>query len=208
MANLNNVDRKKKRFIRSIETILPPEEVEKPARIALASCLALLHHVILLFMKIGIIADSHDHVDHLEYALTCLRKEGIELLLHAGDYIAPFVLRRLLKSAPEFVGVFGNNDGDRVLLSKTAEGRVHPAPFELTLPEHRIMILHEPYGLEAIVKSGLYHLVVFGHTHEALLERHGGTLVINPGETGGWLYGRSTAALYDTENREGRILDL
>ncbi len=159
-------------------------------------------------MKIGIMADSHDHVTHQGTALTLLREEGMELLLHGGDYIAPFVLRRLLKEAPEFVGVFGNNDGDRLLLSKTAGGRIHPAPYELSLTDHRIMILHEPYGLEAIVESGLYDLVVFGHTHEALLERHGKTLVINPGETGGWLYGRSTAAIYDTESREGRILDL
>ncbi len=159
-------------------------------------------------MKIGIIADSHDHVTHLKKALALLRKEGIELLLHAGDYIAPFVLRRLLKGVPEFVGVFGNNDGDRLLLSQTAGGRIHPAPYELTLPDHRIMILHEPYGLEAITASGLYDLVIFGHTHETHLKRHGRTLVINPGETGGWLYGRSTAALYDTESREGRILDL
>jgi len=158
-------------------------------------------------MKIGIMADSHDHVTKTCAALTLLREEGAELLLHGGDYIAPFVLRRLLKESPEFVGVFGNNDGDRVLLSKTAEGRIHPPPFELTLPDHRIMILHEPYGLEAITESGLFDLVVFGHTHEALLERHGRTLVINPGETGGWLYGRSTVALYDTDRREGRILD-
>jgi len=159
-------------------------------------------------MKIGIIADSHDHVTHTETALALLREEGMELLLHAGDYIAPFVLRRILKEVPEFSGVFGNNDGDRLLLSETAGGRIHPAPFELTLPDHRIMILHEPYGLQAIVASALYDLVIFGHTHEVLMERHGKTLVINPGETGGWLYGRSTAAVYDTESREGRIFDL
>jgi putative phosphoesterase len=159
-------------------------------------------------MKIGIIADSHDHVPKIHRAIQLFQEEGIELLIHAGDYISPFVLKELLKGVPEFIGVFGNNDGDKLLLSKTAQGRIYPAPYELSLPDHRIMVLHEPYGLEAVIRSGLYDAVIFGHTHQSRLDRQGGTLVINPGELGGWLYGRSTVGIYDSKSREGRILDL
>lgn len=159
-------------------------------------------------MKIGIVADSHDHVPKIQRAIQLFQEEGIELLIHAGDYISPFVLKEFLKGVPEFIGVFGNNDGDKLLLSKTAQGRIHPAPYELSLPDHRIMILHEPYGLEAVIQSGLYDVVIFGHTHESRLDRQGETLVFNPGELGGWLYGRCTVGIYDSQSREGRILDL
>ena len=33
-------------------------------------------------------------------------------------------------------------------------------------------------------------------------------LAVNPGECGGWLTGRATVALFDTEKREAKIRDL
>jgi putative phosphoesterase len=127
-----------------------------------------------------------------------LADEEVAHVLHAGDYVSPFVLKEVLKCPGDFVGVFGNNDRDKVLLSKVSAGRIHPGPYELRLPDHRILILHEPYVLEAIAASGLYDLVIFGHTHEAVVERKGRTLVVNPGELGGWLYGRATFAIYES----------
>lgn len=34
------------------------------------------------------------------------------------------------------------------------------------------------------------------------------TLMVNPGECGGWLRGRSTVAIADLETQQGEILDL
>ncbi|MEM1638312.1 MAG: metallophosphoesterase family protein [Pyrobaculum sp.] len=45
-------------------------------------------------------------------------------------------------------------------------------------------------------------MVVYGHTHQASLERRGKTLVVNPGELCGCLTGRSSYALIDLEKLE------
>ncbi len=159
-------------------------------------------------MKIGIFSDSHDHVANVRRAVKRLVDEGVVHLLHAGDYVSPFLLKEVLECPGEFVGIFGNNDGDKVLLSRVSGGRIHPGPYELRLADRRILLLHEPYALEAMVAGGLHDLVIFGHTHQAVVERKGRTLIVNPGELGGWLYGRATFAIYDSLMGEAEIIDL
>ena len=46
-----------------------------------------------------------------------------------------------------------------------------------------------------------------GHTHR-LRHEPGRPAVVNPGEASGWLFGRSTVALLDTESGEVEFLDL
>jgi predicted phosphodiesterase len=40
------------------------------------------------------------------------------------------------------------------------------------------------------------------------IKKDGNTLIINPGETGGWLTGKSTVALFDPKTRRGEIIVL
>jgi len=40
-------------------------------------------------MKVGILSDSHDNLALLKQALDILEKEKVDLILHAGDYVAP-----------------------------------------------------------------------------------------------------------------------
>ena len=157
-------------------------------------------------MKIGVIADSHDNVPRIREAVERFRGAGVELLLHAGDVVAPFALKAHLALEVPFTGVFGNNDGDRLLLWRASEGRMHPAPHALEAGGTRILLLHEPEAAEAAARSGLYDLVIYGHTHEVEVRSVGACLVLNPGELGGWLTGRSSAALYHTRTRSAEIL--
>jgi putative phosphoesterase len=53
-----------------------------------------------------------------------------------------------------------------------------------------------------------YDVIVHGHTHEARVQRQGKTLVVNPGETCGYLTGESSIALLDTEMFEAKIVPL
>ena len=50
-------------------------------------------------------------------------------------------------------------------------------------------------------------MVVCGHTHRPGILGEG-PLVINPGECGGWVNGRATAALLDTATLEHEIIEL
>ena len=40
-------------------------------------------------MKIGIISDSHDHVDNIRRAVSVFREASVELVIHAGDIVSP-----------------------------------------------------------------------------------------------------------------------
>jgi putative phosphoesterase len=69
------------------------------------------------------------------------------------------------------------------------------------------VLLHEPRALEALVASGRYDLVVYGHTHRVEI-REGTPLVVNPGELGGWLTGRATCVLVDLRTLRAELLEL
>ncbi|MEM2218434.1 MAG: metallophosphoesterase family protein, partial [Thermofilaceae archaeon] len=71
--------------------------------------------------KIGIISDTHDNLQALDNLLNKFEERGVKSLIHAGDIIAPFTLKRILERNFEFNGVFGNNDGELLTLSKIAE---------------------------------------------------------------------------------------
>jgi len=161
-------------------------------------------------VRLGLLADSHDHLEHLHRAVEAFQARGVTALVHAGDFVAPFAVPPLGRSGVPVYGVFGNNDGERLgLAARFAEigGRVAERPLELELEGHRVLVLHEPFGLEALAASGAWSLVVYGHTHRVDV-RPGPTLVINPGETCGWLTGRPTAAVVDLETGQAEILEL
>jgi hypothetical protein len=54
-----------------------------------------------------------------------------------------------------------------------------------------------------------FDVAIFAHTHKPRIERDDcGRLLINPGETGGWSFGRPTIALLDTSTRHVEIVEL
>ena len=160
-------------------------------------------------MRVGLIADSHDNVPKIERACELFNALGVEMVFHAGDYIAPFSLNPLNDILQcDYHGVFGNNDGERIGLHKTAEGRLSPSPAKFALGEWMVLLAHEMPILEAIAASGQYRLVVYGHTHLPEITKRGETLLVNPGECGGWLKGRCTVAIADLDTLEAEIIDL
>ena len=160
-------------------------------------------------MLIGIVSDTHDHLSRLRQALALCRERGAEIILHAGDFVSPFTAEEFRKADLPVIGVFGNNDGDKLYLRErfSGVGDLHPGPHEMELAGRRIVLMHEPRALEALVASRRYDLVVYGHTHQIALQR-GQPLVINPGECSGWLSGRATCAVVDLSTWAAEILDL
>lgn len=165
-------------------------------------------------MLIGLIADTHDNLPMVDKAVEKLNEKEVELVLHAGDYIAPFVIPKFKRLKAKLIGVFGNNDGDREFLTKRFhehEGLEMRGNFaEILVEDFRIALLHghEEELLNALINSGSFDIVVHGHTHKALVHQKGKTLVVNPGETCGYLSGRSTIALFDTDRRKAEIIEL
>jgi hypothetical protein len=165
-------------------------------------------------MRIGILSDTHDNLPLIDRAVARLSSLAPDLVLHAGDYVSPFVIPRLAALSCPCLGVFGNNDGDRALLAARAResGKVEiHGSFLARLVDGRSLALlhgHEPGTLEEAVGAGIFDLVVHGHTHRPSVTRAGRTLVLNPGEACGYLTGRGTVALIETGTMETEILDI
>ena len=158
---------------------------------------------------VGLITDTHDNQVTTAKAVDVFNERGVDLVLHGGDYIAPFNAKPLKGLKAKFIGVFGNNDGERFgLRTAFADlGPIHRAPYELTHADKKILMLHEPDVLEALIASGVYDVIFYGHTHRIDV-REGRTLVVNPGEAGGWVTGRATAGVLDLAAMKVEIVEL
>lgn len=165
-------------------------------------------------MLVGLIADTHDRLPMVDEAVRKLNEENVELVLHAGDYVAPFVIPIFKKLRSKLIGVFGNNDGDHEFLKKRFsehEGLEMRGNFaEMIVDGLKIALLHgnEEELLTALINAESFDVVVHGHTHKPEVYRKGKTLVVNPGEVCGYLTGKSTVALFDTNKREAKIIEL
>ncbi len=146
---------------------------------------------------IGILSDSHDNLNSVRQVVRLFREMNCDLVLHAGDIIAPFTAQELRGCGCPVKAVFGNCDGEKEGLRKTFEGwgAIEEPPWRLEHGGLRLTLTHRDAGLNRLLRLSPGDVLIFGHTHQALVERRGGTLLVNPGEAGGWLRGKSTVAL-------------
>ena len=160
--------------------------------------------------QVGLMADTHDNRDAVEKAVALFNARGVGLVLHAGDYIAPFNARWMADLEAPMIGVFGNNDGERFGLRAQFEkiGPIHRPPYRFEACGKRILLMHEPDEIDALAESGTYDLIVYGHLHEIDLRREQPALVVNPGEAGGWMTGRTTVGVLDLDSLAVEIVDL
>ena len=165
-------------------------------------------------MIIGMLADTHDRLPLVDKAIKRLNEEKASLVLHAGDYIAPFVIPCFKQLKADFIGVFGNNDGDKDMLRKRfaeiAGAEIRGKFAEVIIDGLKIAMLHgeEEELLQALINAEGHDVVVHAHTHEAKTYRKGETLVVNPGEVCGYLYGKSTITTLNTETLEVKIIQI
>ena len=156
-------------------------------------------------MLIGVMADTHDNLPKVSAAVDLFAAHGVQAILHAGDFVAPFVLRLLVRPGLPVIGVLGNNDGEVAGLRK-AGADLHEAPHRFEMGGRTIVLAHDPAQLAGDAVDGA-DLLVYGHTHQAEV-RLGGPLLVNPGEVGGWLTGVSTVALVDLDAMTAELVEL
>ncbi len=161
-------------------------------------------------MKIAVIADSHDNLDNIKAAIKQIKSHQIELVLHAGDFVAPFALKPFIEEKIRLLGVLGNNDGEVRGLLKTAEEggcTIEPYFMEVELSGRRIALTHYPELAYPLAYGGRYDLVVFGHTHTPTLQRDG-CVLLNPGELCGWITGKASLAIVELATLEANLIYL
>ncbi len=125
-------------------------------------------------MLVGLISDTHG----LVRAGVLEALKGVDLLLHAGDVGGSAVLDALRGLAP-VQAVYGNVD--------PPDGTL-PGSFDSDLEGISVHMSHghelgrpNPERLAARYRA---RVIVFGHTHRAVVQQSGSSLVINPGAAG------------------------
>lgn len=126
-------------------------------------------------MVVGLISDTHGKLRagvHAAFA-------GVDVILHAGDVGGDEILDELALIAPVHA-VIGNTDApgnprlQRELLYRVAELAIHVSHgHELGTPTPEALLARYPADV-----------IVYGHTHRALVTRAAGRLVVNPGAAG------------------------
>ncbi|MEG0426637.1 MAG: YfcE family phosphodiesterase [Akkermansia sp.] len=144
-------------------------------------------------MRIGVISDIHDRLDHLQLVMEELREADCEAIICLGDICAPFTLLALLEHSEHLPIhlVFGNNDGDIFLLSQIASHHdrvtLHGQFGQTVIAGLRIAMTHYPAIATPLAKSGDYDVILYGHNHTAASTIVGHCILGNPGEIMGRL---------------------
>ncbi|MHA1330020.1 MAG: metallophosphoesterase, partial [Candidatus Hodarchaeales archaeon] len=145
-------------------------------------------------VKIGIISDSHDNQITLAEAVEIFVDSKVEYIFHCGDFISPFSLKHLFKTGIPLRLVFGNNDGEKIVIRKLVSEQKDCILDDILLTTEingkKIAMTHGHITtvLDSVLNSGFYDVVFSGHNHNKSIEKlDNGTLHVNPGESGGWL---------------------
>lgn len=157
-------------------------------------------------MLVGVISDTHDRMDVIGPAVDLFVRRGVEAVIHAGDMVAPFAARKLLAWRGPLHVVYGNNDGERAGL-KGVLPQIQDGPLWVRLGGRAILVHHFIDWCEADDVSRA-DVVITGHTHEVVNKVSPGKLVLNPGECCGWLTGRCTVAILDTDGPSAEICEV
>jgi putative phosphoesterase len=181
-------------------------------------------------MRIGLISDTHISSTREEPPPQVIQAfQGVDLILHAGHAYVSSCLDWLRRIAPveaseswlmsageaptrngrlEVIELEGHTIGlTHELILKSLADDVLPGAIEKSFPPEESL----PMALESIFGKPV-DIVVFGYTHEALVELHQGVLLVNPGSPSliGQRVTLGTVAILEItpDSREARVIDL
>lgn len=162
-------------------------------------------------MRVGLLADTHDRVPAVEALLKEMMQRDVSLVLHAGDFCSPFVLKPFQDLGVAMAGVFGRNDGDpeglRAFAQQGMGQEIFESPHSIPFGDHKVLIVHD-IG-DVVERSVLAHkFVIHGHTHLQEMKTRGDTLIVNPGEACGWLFGAPSGAILDLDDQRVEFIKL
>jgi putative phosphoesterase len=160
-------------------------------------------------MLIGLIGDTHDNLDRIRDAVTLFNAVHCEHVLFVGDLVSPIALPPFRKLSCKMTGCFGDNEGNRpgILSGIAIIGTIDEAPVACELDGLRFVLVHSLDQLQGYTES--FDVAVYSHTHRAKSQQDTkGRWFINPGEAGGWVFGKPTVGIFDTTESAVEIVDL
>lgn len=160
-------------------------------------------------MLIAAISDTHDNLVNIDIALAEINRREITHLIHCGD---TSTFDTLAYIHTHFQGkiytTLGNDE-------KSPETRVRDARTlsrctqfesvgEVSLANTTIGFVHYPEAANLLARSGVYNIVLYGHTHKPWKESVGTCMLLNPGNIAGLYYPPSFAII----NLQTRVPEL
>ena len=163
-------------------------------------------------MRIGLLSDSHDRVPAIHALLEQMIAGGVSIVMHAGDYCSPFSLKPFHDLSIPLLGVFGKNDGDRDALQAAAKtgfgaAELFESPHSFDLGGKSVLLIHDIAEVHQRSIDG-HEVIVHGFTHVSEMKSRGDSLVVNPGESCGWLHGAPSGAILDLDTMQVEFLKL
>lgn len=133
-------------------------------------------------MKIGVLSDTHGEVRATQRAIRVIEQQGVDVVIHCGD-VGGEVVPLLEEHTVHFV--CGNIDDPASLRAavQAPAHQLHEPLGAIEIDGLRIAFLHgdDIKLLRHTIHSGHWDLVCHGHTHVFSKEKHGRTVVLNPG---------------------------
>ncbi len=171
---------------------------------------------------VGVMSDSHDSMDGVVKAMEVFREHGVRTIIHLGDIVSPFIVKKMVElswSGLVVYAVYGNNDGDKMLLYKLfskAGWSIDNGPRIVDVGGKKVLLMHGYSGIDFTVNIAYsiarnfegIDAVFYGHTHRLDHSIVNNKLVVNPGEVYGGLYGKSTIAIADLEKLRVEFIEL
>ncbi|MFN6991328.1 MAG: metallophosphoesterase [Fervidobacterium sp.] len=155
-----------------------------------------------------VISDSHDNIPKIKNLVEIALSRKVTHMFHLGDIVSPFIAPYLLIGDIEFIGIYGNNDGEKLFLAQKFQNKLHVGPYEREIDKYRIFLMHEPFALIPAIKSQIYDFIFYGHTHQIDIRTEGKSMIINPGESCGYLTGKASAVLLNPHTKEYEIIEV
>ena len=121
---------------------------------------------------IGVISDTHGLLR--PEALAAF--QGVDAIIHAGDVGDPAILPELKRVAP-VTAVRGNIDTE-------GWAKRLPETNVLEIGGVSLYVLHRLQDLDLDPSAAGFAAVIFGHSHQPLIEWRGNVLFFNPGSAG------------------------
>lgn len=135
-------------------------------------------------MRLGVISDTHGHIQYTTEAIRVLETEGVDVVIHCGDIGQPQIVALFAGRPSHFV--FGNVDHDVADLRMAIEDggmTCHGWQGDIEVGSRRVGFVHgdDTSALMEMINSQDFDLVCYGHTHEKELHQDRRTWVLNPG---------------------------
>jgi putative phosphoesterase len=159
-------------------------------------------------MRVGIFADTHDHLDNIRLAVAEFNRRECEIVLFAGDLVSTFAIPPFRKINCPMIASFGDNEGNKAGIRGGMQiiGEIGDPPFCFRLRDgKRVLLTHQRELIREPVDG--VEIIVYAHTHKPRVHRDSaGRLWINPGETSGWTYGNPSIAILDTASMDAEVV--